>query len=390
MKIHLPKIDKLLQFGILVMVIKVSFGMSTVFYYTETIDNVLTVLSVLAFMILILKQNYSFAILIGYLTIGLVGLYSVIQTGNYGYLITIITCLAIRKTNISKIIKHIFTYEVIFFFFNVLWSLVSYVFFQSSLSILIEGVTRYSFGFSHPNTFSIYLFNLILMWVWLNYYRIDIKKIVVIFSISFVAFFFTKSRTGFIDILILCFLLLCRNITVINIKRIFTAVAKYITPLLAVVIIIMVTMYTSNNVIIIAIDQLLSGRIKLGAYGYVHYGITLLGQNLTDKTVIWDSIWRLSGHTFDCIYSFMIVNQGIIWLFIICVMFYLLAKKESFRINLCIICWALYGVTEVHGLNGYLCFPILLFTLLFSKYDENGELHHISKRKESSINFREK
>ena len=123
-------------------------------------------------------------------------------------------------------------------------------------------------------------------------------------------------------------------------------------------------------------DKLLSARIRLGAYAYNNYGISLLGQDMNDINVIWDSFWQLSGFTFDCTYTFLMINQGIIWLFIIIVAFYFLAKRGTEQVWVMIIAWSLYAVTEVHGLNSFKCFPILLIAMCFNQ--NNGKYNRQS------------
>ena len=59
------------------------------------------------------------------------------------------------------------------------------------------------------------------------------------------------------------------------------------------------------------------------------------------------------------------VNQGVIWLILLAFIFYKLAKLNSGKVNIFLIVWALYGVTEVHGLNGFLCMPIFLSAFVF-------------------------
>ena len=77
------------------------------------------------------------------------------------------------------------------------------------------------------------------------------------------------------------------------------------------------------------------------------------------------------------------MNDGLIWLILIAAAFYKLAQKENIKINLCLIMWSLYGVTEVHGLNALMCFPILLVVLLYSEEKEEETINgrkQITKR----------
>ena len=76
--------------------------------------------------------------------------------------------------------------------------------------------------------------------------------------------------------------------------------------------------------------------------------------------VRWDQYWGITNHTFDNIYSYLMVNYGVVWICILAVMFVLVAKKGEEKDKILVFLWALYGTTEVHVLNPYLFFPIVL------------------------------
>ena len=108
-------------------------------------------------------------------------------------------------------------------------------------------------------------------------------------------------------------------------KRKFIKIYKYmaalIIPVLSIAFYFMIKLRTSNITIIMLVDRFLSARIILGGYAYVHYGLTMFGQNLQNMSVTWNEIWRLNSFTFDCTYTYLMVNQGIIWLIMLVVSF---------------------------------------------------------------------
>lgn len=83
-----------------------------------------------------------------------------------------------------------------------------------------------------------------------------------------------------------------------------------------------------KNVFAVSLDAILSGRIRLGAYAYEHYGLSLFGKNLTDVKIQYDAVYGLNAFTFDNIYTDILMRQGAIWLLVIAVLFYRLARKE--------------------------------------------------------------
>ena len=57
-----------------------------------------------------------------------------------------------------------------------------------------------------------------------------------------------------------------------------------------------------------------------------------------------------------------------------CVLF-LLSKKENIKINVFLIVWSLYAVTEVHPIYCYQCFPILLISQIIPFVKENKKVY---------------
>lgn len=273
--------------------------------------------------------------------------------------------IADRQENDRKAIKGIGGHEMRKKY-NTVYSVVRYFLLGESLTIEISGVNRYHFGMGHPNRFSMYLFNLMLLWVYLNFRRLNNKNIFGFLLIGMISFVLTRTRTNLIEIIIIAGLLLMWiNIqTKTRLKSFLKKVAMYIVPVSAILTMLCVYWYSSGNYIVKAIDLLLSSRIRLGAYAFNKYGLTLLGQPIS-YDVAYDDSWRLNTFTFDNTFTFLCISQGVIWLAIISILFYKLAKNETTRIHFTIIAWTLYGITEVHGLNAYMFFPVILVTLLF-------------------------
>ena len=346
LKISFPKINRLLQLGLALTVFKISLGFSEVVYYDTTIDN-------------ILREDYSIKTLAIYAAIAVVSLYTAIVTGQYGFLITVLTCLAVRGEDFDNIIRHIYLYELLFLIVHCAIASVSIALTGEHLGIIMGGKFRYQFGFGHPNTFAIYFFSIILMWCWLNYERIRLKHIAAIYSLVLVVFYFTFSRTLIIAATVLCGLLLVAY----NSKNggVIELAGKYSTLIMAIILLFLCFTYKLGNPVNIALDALLSGRIKLGAYAYNQAGITWFGQPII-QSIQWDSYWGLNSHTYDCVYTVLAMQYGLIWLIIVCLGFYKIAKNSNIKTSIFIIVWALYSVTEVHPLNCYLSFPILLIS----------------------------
>jgi hypothetical protein len=87
---------------------------------------------------------------------------------------------------------------------------------------------------------------------------------------------------------------------------------------------------------------------------------------VTDIVVKWDPYWRFNSITFDNIFTYLLVSQ-MVWLIVISILFYRCAKKGSNKDCIYILAWAMYGITEVHGINPFLFFPLLIISTLMKR-----------------------
>ncbi|WP_432629600.1 hypothetical protein [Brotaphodocola sp.] len=369
-KFMLPKIKNFLYCGVFILILKVYGSASSILpFYNDNIDTVLAILGVGCLGLhCIMMQYYNRKILLVYILVSLLALYSTIRVGNYGIFITAVTCLAIYGEDPKKVIEFIFKYECLFFVLHLIFAIIRIPFTGDFYSQIIDGVERLNMGFGHPNRFSVLVFNLLLMWIWLNFKNIKYINILIIFGISLINYKLTRTRTNETAILILLIVLLFYKHFPQKTSNVLRIVAMFITPVLSIISMLAVILYTKgNNIVLVALDKALSGRIRLGAYAYEHYGISFWGRTLLTEKIQYDETYQLNYFTFDNIYTDISMRQGIIWLILLIVLFYVLAKRKNDDINFAIIAWGIYGITEVHGLNVYMLFVVLLTCELFKK-----------------------
>lgn len=96
-KLKIYKIDIKIKLAIAMLVLKTFLSFTTLTSYSDMLDNALAFFSVGLFVLVILEKRYARKTLLTYAIISLFGLYSAVQIGNVGFLITIITCFAIRE-----------------------------------------------------------------------------------------------------------------------------------------------------------------------------------------------------------------------------------------------------------------------------------------------------
>ncbi len=362
------KLNLFLYLGTLLLVIKTVFSVSKIVPYSDFTDTVLAALGACCMILSIIMQKYSLKVLLIYaMLIGITG-YNAFITGNNALAATVITCLAIRKTDLRKYIKFVCILETFLVVLHTIIAVVGAIFGAFDIVQNIGGVIRYDFGMLHPNSFAALVFNLTIMGVWLNWNRIKTKHIVFMTIGASILYIFCKTRTNFIAMLIVIGLVFAFGVKH-RLLRLASNIAIAIIPVFTVAILLGIVLYTKDNNIILLLNRVLNARISLGAYALAHYNFTLFGQNMLPlyMETTWDPVWQLNAFTFDCIYSYMLINQGIIWLILLAILFAMLAKRNNPKDNTAIIAWALYGVTEVQGLNCFSCMPILLLTKLFGK-----------------------
>ena len=364
MKLSIPKMDPLVRAGMVILALKVSFSYSQFLYY-PAIDGLLYRLGLLIMVLAILRKGYPVRVFLAFAVVSGLALYSAVMSTNFGFLITVITCFAIYKENIRNVLKTIFLIELSFFVTHTILTVLAGILIGTPISMQISGATRYNFGLTHPNTFSLYYFQLVLLWVTLYYpnTRHKSRSLFLMLLLSFVIFRLTISRTMFVSLVLLYLLLL---LELHDKSKWINRIAKYVFPVTAVLMIGFYMLFSSQFLFgnsegfLWELNTLLSSRIKLGAYGYSHYGLTLFGQNIEEYGFKWDETWRMVEYYTDGIFPLFAINIGLIWVVVLSVLFYRLAEKKNTMINIMIIVWTLYGISETHVINGYVCFPIFL------------------------------
>lgn len=362
-KIDSLKIKSGLELGIVLMIAKTILLSSVNLPYSNTIDNVLTIAVCMIFMFSIWKQDYQIKRLIFSGVLVLAALYSSVKIDNSALLITVLTCLAIRDSDIERILHFMFSYLFLFFLIQISWSFILWMFGKGEIYYYYQGQLVFHLGYGNKNKLSIIIYNLILMWTYLNFDRIHMKHVVVLCVISCLTFLLARTKTFLIEIVVTLLLLTVLNMKKPVFDKMIHLISGILFPSLFVVTNFLVVHYLDNNRIVNMINKLLTNRIRLGAYAYENYGFTLLGQTI-NYNIEWDRTFGLTAFTFDNVYSFLAMNQGILWGMILTICLWKLSRLKEKRISYCIILWSLYAMTEVHGLDCYIMFPLILITYI--------------------------
>lgn len=362
--IKLQKPSCYLEYGMLLMILKVFFSISTLFRFSNSFDSILSFASAGFMMMDIYRQKYKKSTLFLYFVIAGLSFYTCLRVGTWNFLITVVTILAVRNKDIDKVINFIYCYSVVLFVSNAVLSVLVYPLGLTNIVTYKNGIAAINFGYGHPNTFSAVLFNILLMWVWLNFDNISKKNLLIFFLAIICNYFIVKTKTTVI-IMFLFIIMLIYVKRKKNQLKIIEYIACSIFPILSYIIWEITKNFWLIDLPFEGLFETLTSRFKLGAYALEHFGVTFLGQNLVNIKVKWDPLYGMESFTFDCLYTNLICHYGLFWLICVCCLFFILAKKGNNKINIFIIAWSLYAVTENYGLNVYMSFPILLIVLLF-------------------------
>jgi len=358
-----------LYLGLFLFMLRTLFNYSSFIFYNNIIDNILFVISILFIVAAVIQQRYEVKTIILIAVLSIMALVTAFLSGHPFFLVTILVCVAIKNFDFDEMILLFFRTSLVFMVVHVLLSVLVPGLFSVDLVIHHLGFRiRYTFGFIHPNVFSIILFNIILMWVWLNFERMKYRHIIVIFALGIIAVIFSDTRSSFVLTLVLCLLLLLQK-KISKFAKLLRFLASSIVPLLSITVLWLMISFLQGSEWARIINIMLTNRIRLGAFVYYNWGVSLLGRNLQNMNRGWDPITRRWTDLFiyDNIYSFFMIELGVAWLLVISIMYFFLSRYNNDKMNICIIMWALYGMTEVHGWNGFVLFPFLFFAFLCSK-----------------------
>ena len=379
-KVKAPRVNTFVDLGLLLFVLKTGFDVSGILPHNTIVDNIIIVVGLGTFVISVLQQNYSANTLFKYAIVTVLSLCSTLTSGQSVIIITVITILAIRQLDFTKVIRKIRIWSTWFICIHSICFLIQLLLGNAKMfSTDAQGRVRASFGFGHAHValsapiISAYCVASVL---WSRIFlkeKLSWKHVAMIFLIETAAFMLTNSRTSYLCVIVFLLLLVLILYSKSSLRWL-NKVAGLIFPILSVLALVSYKLLLDGNMTIRLIDDALTGRITLVAYAFQKDGLSFIGQKMSFGKIAWTPEWQLNYFTLDCTYTSLWVNIGWMWIIILMVCFLMLAKRKEIKISLFIIMWALYAISEVQGLDAYLCFPILMVVLLLNNqigFDDN-------------------
>lgn len=268
--------------------------------------------------------------------------------------------------------------------FVVIGCLLGYI--ENLTFTLWNGNVRNSFGFNYPTDFTAHLFFFIVAWCILRYEKITWIEIGVFAAVMLWSYFGCYARNNTICIglvIVLCILekiLPSEKKCALRENKVLKAICIIIPILIIGGMIFLSLIYNDGNTILYKLDDILNHRLVSGKKGFIEYGLTPWGKQITMQGIgrieggidsLYDS--ELSYFMLDCSYVNILLQFGMIFFMILVLLLIILLLKCCVNnklfgvIILIIVC--IQCAVEHHYLD--IAYNPFLF-LLFYRYKKNS------------------
>jgi len=361
----------LVKTAFIVLIVKVMASSSVIMPWNSFVDNVCIAFAICVLLAKVSRLTFTLGKLIILAFMSLVTMYTCLSMRQYDLMITLVAVCLLIDEDLDAYVSLMFKTQAFILIGHVaVAGFLSLIGEADSYWIMTDDRLRFTGGFTHPNVLSCYTLSCMAMFAWIRFGRITSNQFSWLLCISVLSYALNRSRTGLLLNLFLLLLILVAQNEKQIVEKTISIILFYIFPVLTAVVFWAQGQFQSGNRIALFLDELLTGRIKYAAYGYLRSGLTWLPRYLdyVDTGVVgWTPEWRLNTFTFDNLFSFIFIQMGMIWIGIITVMIAVVCKKFSLRNKVFILIWVLYGMVEVHGLNCFKFFPLILLTTLLSR-----------------------
>ena len=356
--------------------VKVMASSSLIMPWNSLVDDLCVIFAIVVMFIKTSTFTIAFRKLITLAAVALFALYTCLITRQYDLLITVIGICLLIDEDLEAYISLMFKLQVAILTGHIVvsgfWSLTGrYDYFWATIADRL----RFNGGFIHSNVFSCFILSCMVMFVWMRFKRITPIQFAGMACITVLSYILNRSRTG---LLLNIFLLLIVILTQKKSKLLEKAIDPILFPLFPAMTALVFWaqgQFVAGNDIAVLLDNLLTSRIKYAAYAYTQSGVTWLPRYLDyveSGVVTWTSEWELTTFTFDNLYSCLFVQMGIVWIGVISVMIAAVCKKFDFKNKLVMLIWVLFAMVEVHGINCFKFFPLILLSALLSEKGAEG------------------
>lgn len=289
-----------------------------------------------------------------YLVIILLGIYNYYLVGSAWILYAILLVLFNRHRDPYHFVKITYISMAVIFAINMVVFFFQYNFSPKDLVIVktLNGV-KYSMSFSSANEAARYWIYLVFLWYYLHP-KVKIFNWIIIFIGSITMLHFTESDAIYF-ILILFLMHILRNISSIN--KLICEYSRF--SFLALGLLSYVLAVLQHPLMYWLDSNFFTGRLSQIVTGLYIYGISWFGNPIDTF-----ALHTYNGDTrplyLDNGYGFMMIKTGVIYMFLICLVFVFSQTKHKYILSMMILLYALMTLAENNILHPTAIFPIVL------------------------------
>lgn len=356
--------QSLYEYGFIIMAVKYFLFSTSLVRLPEKID---TLLMLAFFGIMLWKlalQSYTIIRLLLFVLVGALCAYTCIKGNNFFIIISFVGIIAMQDVDLKEVVRKTSNVKIAILLIHVIIYFSVLLLMPDKIDYVYRnGIKRHYFFLGHPNTFSMYVLWASMEYLYSRYDKLKVINLASIWVINFITYQFTNSNTGVMVTTIAITLSICDKKNLKRIIKTLKPLSKYCFAVCSITIPIFVASYTKFSGIMLdifkGINDLFTGRLLFGAYVFDVYGATLLGRTISfaDK-IYWRGYW-IDDIVFDNSYIWLFVMYGSLYLLILSIAFYLIARSTSNIEKILIVSYTFYGIMESYIINASICFPLL-------------------------------
>lgn len=324
----------------------------------EKVKPLILLSSIMLITLLIFKEKYSFRELICISFLILMGMYTSYKSGSMWILYSMLLISLVKCADINKLTN--IAYKSMSVFLIIALSLfgIQVMLFPNTVTVYNDGtVIKYSMTFIGANEAARYWIYWTLLFICLYYKkRISLLKKLLIFLGTIFFYICTRSDALLLVIIIIFMKYMGKSTHWVKFVRKYSG---YTFPLLWSGSLLLLTL--NGTWIFNWIDNFFSGRLFLGIKSFNKYGVTLIGRTTLEffKWITNDTVpaYRL---VLDNAFYMVMVQYGIIYLFLLSFIFIKSSKKCSYPMSICIIVYSLFALAENTIFSPTAIFPVLI------------------------------
>lgn len=252
----------------------------------------------------------------------------------------------------------------------------------SNFSREINGSLKYAFGWQHPNTCAAAIILVMLEWMYLKWENFKLKNWLIVAAVIAFLIKFIAARTSLISFGVLCvWFIIVHHIKPRNhpiLHKISGILYTMSYLLIALISFILVSEYQKKTALGIALNQLMTTRLRYSSYYLVNYGIPLLGQPI--ETISTRQA-LLSGTVYsgvDMAFINIAIQYGVIYTIVFLAFYtylcYWLYRNNHYQELLLVLFFAIVGFTSNAMTIFYRNFTIIFIWLIYKERKEKKYL----------------